>query len=161
LRLIKYPPHTMDNTNNTPGSTVDMSNMAPDNGLGTSLLTQKNIVMGAVLIVVLVILVGIFFLFSGEKAIDLSLLEQEEMELTSIDSGLNALVQDNAILDELNQTFGDILDENTEFSTVDALEESSIVQEASEADLSETLNAFAADDAVLEELYQVFGEVSQ
>ena len=46
-------------------------------------------------------------------------------------------------------------------SAVEALDESSIAKEALEADLSQTLDAFAADDAVLQELDQAFDDVSQ
>lgn len=120
---------------------------------------NKDIVRYAI-VVVLVAVVGAFFIFRGEKAFDISGFEKDEMELTRMSNDFEALFQ-GTILDEIDQTFSDILDEGAGISADDALDESSIAQEAAQADLSQTLDAFAADDAVLQELDQVFGEVLQ
>lgn len=120
---------------------------------------NKDIVRYAI-VVVLVAVVGAFFIFRGEKAFDISGFEKDEMELTRMSNDFEALFQ-GTILDEIDQTFSDILDEGAGISADDALDESSIAQEAAQADLSQTLDAFAADDAVLQELDQVFDEVLQ
>ena len=120
---------------------------------------NKDIVRYAI-VVVLVAVVGAFFIFRGEKAFDVSGFEKDEMELTRMSNDFEALFQ-GTILDEIDQTFSDILDEGAGISADDALDESSIAQEAAQADLSQTLDAFAADDAVLQELDQVFDEVLQ
>ena len=120
---------------------------------------NKDIVRYAI-VVVLVAVVGAFFIFRGEKAFDVSGFEKDEMELTRMSNDFETLFQ-GTILDEIDQTFSDILDEGAGISADDALDESSIAQEAAQADLSQTLDAFAADDAVLQELDQVFDEVLQ
>ena len=120
---------------------------------------SKNIVIG-VIVVILVVVAGAFFTFRGEEAFDVSLFDKDEAELTSIGNDIEMLSQD-VVLDEIEQTFGDILDESVGVSAVEALDESSIAKEALEADLSQTLDAFAADDAVLQELDQAFDDVSQ
>ena len=120
---------------------------------------NKDIVRYAI-VVVLVAVVGAFFIFRGEKAFDISGFEKDEMELTRMSNDFEALFQ-GTILDEIDQTFSDILDEGAGISADDALDEFSIAQEAAQADLSQTLDAFAADDAVLQELDQVFDEVLQ
>ena len=119
---------------------------------------SKNVAIGVV-VVILVVVAGAFFIFRGEEAFDVSLFEKDEAELTSIGNDIEMLSQD-AVLDELEQTFGDIL-EGAGISAAEALDESSIALEALEADLSQTLDAFASDDAVLQELDQAFGDVSQ
>jgi len=119
---------------------------------------KRDILIGVV--AVLVVVVGAFFIFRGEKAFDLSLFEKDEAELARMSNDFEMLSQDS-VLDEIDQTFGDILDEGAGISAGDALDESSIAQEAAQADLSQTLDAFAADDAALQELDQVFGEVLQ
>ena len=121
--------------------------------------TNKNIILGISIIVMVV--VGAFFIFRGDKALDVSLFERDEAELTRMSNDFESLSKDNALLDEIDQTFSDILDEGAGISADDALDESSIAQEAAQADLSQTLDAFAADDAALQELDQVFGEVLQ
>lgn len=121
---------------------------------------SKNTVIGIVA-VVLVVVVGAFFIFRGEKAFEISILDQDVAGLNSIATNLDAFSRDNAVVEEMNQTFSDILDETAGISAAEALDESSIAREASQADLSQTLNAFAADDAALSELEQVFGEVLQ
>ena len=119
---------------------------------------KRNILIGVT--AVFVVVVGAFFIFRGEKAFDVSLFEKDEAELTRMGNDIEMLSQDS-VLDEIDQTFSDILDEGAGISADDALDESSIAQEAAQADLSQTLDAFAADDAVLQELDQVFGEVLQ
>ena len=120
---------------------------------------KRDILIGVA--AVFVVVVGAFFIFRGEKAFDVSLFEKDEAELTRMSNDLESLFQDNAFLDEIDQTFSDILDEGAGISASDALDESSIAQEAAQADLSQTLDAFAADDAVLQELGQLFAEVLQ
>ena len=123
------------------------------------MITNKNVIIGVAVIAVIVV-VGAFFIFRGEKAFDVSFFEKDEAELTRMNNDFEMLSQDS-VLNEIDQTFGDILDEGAGISADDALDESSIAQEAAQADLSQTLDAFAADDAVLQELDQVFGEVLQ
>ncbi|MDP3771832.1 MAG: hypothetical protein Q8Q94_00450 [bacterium] len=122
---------------------------------------NKNAVIGIVVAVVLVVVVGAFFIFRGDKAFDVPGLDRDVGELDSISADLDAFSKDNVALEELNQTFSDILDETSGISAVEALDESSIAQESSQADFGQTLNAFAADDAALSELDQALGEVSQ
>ena len=120
---------------------------------------SKNVVIGIV-VVILVVVVGALFISRGEEAFDVSLFDKDEAELTSMGNDIEMLSQD-AVLDEIDQTFSDILDESVGVSAAEALDESSIAKEALEADLSQTLDAFAADEAVLQELDQAFEDVSQ
>jgi len=153
----------MDNANNTNNksskASVGMDNAATTNKIPTPIFTPKNIPIG--IVIVFVVVVGAFYIFRGEKAFDVFFLGQDEAELASITSDIEAVSQDNIILDELDQTFSDILDEIAGISADEALDEASIAQEASQADLSQTLDAFAADDAALQELDQSFDEVLQ
>ena len=119
---------------------------------------SKNVVIGIV-VVILVVVVGALFIPRGEEAFDVSLFDKDEAELTSMGNDIEMLSQD-AVLDEIDQTFSEIL-KGAGISADEALDESSIAKEASEADLSQTLDAFSADDAVLQELDQAFGDVSQ
>lgn len=121
---------------------------------------NKNAVIGIV-VVVLVAVVGAFFIFRGDKAFDVSGLDRDVIELDSMSADLDAFSKDNVAIEELNQTFSDLLDETVGINAAEALDESSIAQESSQADFGQTLNAFAADDAALSELDQAFGEVSQ
>lgn len=122
-------------------------------------MTNKTIVIGV--IAVLVIVGGAFFIFRGDKAFDVSQLDRDAAKLDSMAADIDAFSRDDVALEELNQTFSDILDETAGISAAEALDEQSIAQEASQADFGQTLNAFAADDAALQELDQAFGEVSQ
>lgn len=121
---------------------------------------NKNTIIG-IIVVVFVVVVGAFLLLRGDRAFDVSALARDEAELSKMVEDFEAFSQDGAILSEVDQTFGDILDEHTGISAEDALDESSIAQDAIQADSGQTLNAFAADEAALQELGQVFGEVSQ
>ena len=121
---------------------------------------NRNIVIG-IAVVVLVVVVGAFVIFRGDKAFSVSVFKKDEAELAKINNDVEMFFQDNTVLDEIDQTFGDILDEGTGISAGAALDEASIAQEASQADLSQTLDAFAADETALQELDQAFGEVSQ
>jgi len=154
----------MDNQNNpnkNNENSVNMSNMGAVDNMNkiNNMFTKNNILIGVV--VVLVIVVGAFFIFRGEKAFDVSVLDQDVAGLNSIANDLDAFSKDNVVVEEMNQTFSDILDETAGISAAEALDEQSIAQEASQADFGQTLNAFAADDAALQELDQAFGEVSQ
>lgn len=126
---------------------------------------NKNIVMGLV-VAVFVVVVGAFLFLSGDKAFNVSMLSQsalgrDEAELSNMSEDLEAFSQDNNVLSEVDQTFADILDEQVGISAEEALDEASIASEASGADLGQTLNTFAADEAALQELGQAFGEVAQ
>jgi len=120
---------------------------------------NKNIIIGIV-VIILVIVAGVLFISRGEEAFDVSLFDKDEAELTSIGNDIEMLSQD-VVLDEIEQTFNDILDEGAGISADAALDESEIAKEAAEADLSQVLDAFASDEAVLQELDQAFGDVSQ
>ena len=120
---------------------------------------NKNIVIGIV-VIILVIVAGVLFISKEEEAFDVSLFDKDEAELTSIGNDIEMFSQD-AVLDEIEQTFGDILDEGAEISADAALDESEIAKEAAEVDLSQALDAFASDEAVLQEIDQAFGDVSQ
>ncbi len=120
---------------------------------------NKNLIIA--IVVVLVVVVGAFFIFKDKKALDVSFIQGDETELAGWLSDFEAFSQDDALAAELDQTFGDILDEGAAISADAALDDSSISQEASQADFLQTLNAFAADDAALQELDQISGEVSQ
>lgn len=154
----------MDNTkdpNNTTDNNANMGGIAFRNGATASPFTQKNIFMGAALFLILLVIVWAFFTLIADNVFDVAQFEEDEAVLENIGNDLESLSQDNAFLDEIDQTFSDILDEGAGISADDALDESSIAQEAAQADLSQTLDAFAADDAVLQELDQVFGDVLQ
>ena len=74
---------------------------------------------------------------------------------------IDAFSMDDAVIEELNQTFSDILDETAGISAAEALDESSITKEAARADLSQILNVLGPDDAALSEFNQTLGEVLQ
>ena len=114
---------------------------------------NKKIIIG---IVVLVLVVGALFIIGrGGEVIDVSVFAPDESELNSLGSDINMFVQDDVVLDEVDDTFGDITDAG------DALNINTIDQEAVEADLTATLDAFDGDETILNELDQVFGEVMQ
>lgn len=121
---------------------------------------NKNLVIG-IFIIILVLVAGAFFIFKGDKAFDVSFLDKDAAELDSMAADIDAFSMDNAAIEELNQTFSDILDESAGISAAEALGESSIDKEAALADLSQILNVFGLDDAALSELNQVLGEVLQ
>ncbi len=123
------------------------------------MLKNKNIiiVIGAVIFAVAA---GAFF-FRGEEIIDVSVLELDEAEITRLGNDIEILFEENVILDEINQTFIDISDDGSGISVNDALNLDLINGEASQADLSVSFDAFTADEAILTELDQSFGEVSR
>jgi len=115
---------------------------------------NKNIIIGVV--VVLVLVVGaLLILGRGGEVIDVSVFAPDEAELNSMATDIEAFSADDTVLDEIDDTFGDITDAGDAFS-IDTID-----QEAADADLSVTLDAFAADDTVLDEIDQTLGEVSQ
>lgn len=117
---------------------------------------SRNII---VIIIVGIILAGAFFIFRGGGPIDTALFENDETELAVFGNDVAAFNQDETILDEISQTFSDILDEGAVVSTESAIELASIEKEASEADISGDLNVF--DEGILQELGQIFDEVLQ
>lgn len=121
---------------------------------------NKNAVI-SVVVIVLVVVVGAFFIFRGDKTFNVSVLDRDAAELDGIAADIDAFSKDNVAVEELNQTFGDILDETAGIGAAEALDESSIAQESSQIDTLQTLDAFAADEAALQEFDQAFGEVSQ
>ena len=147
--------------NNTPDDNNAMGNTAPMKEAPSSPFAQKNIVMGGALFVILAILVGAFFLLTADKALDVAQFEKDEAVLNEIGADIDILSQDDALFNEIDQTFGDILDEVAGIPSEEALDTSSIDAEASQVDLSDTLDAFDADNALLQELDQIFDEVSQ
>jgi len=122
---------------------------------------NKNIIIGIIVVALVVVVAGAFFVFRSKEAFDVSFISGDEIELTNWGNDLEVFAKDNTLATEFDQTFGDILDERAVISADAALNESAIAQEASQVDSSQTLNAFAADDAALRELDQVFSEVSQ
>ena len=115
---------------------------------------NKNIIIG--IVVVLVLVVGAFLILGrGGESIDVSVFVPDEAELNSMAVDIEAFSADDIVLNEVDDTFGDITDAGGAFSL------DTIDQEAAEADLSAALDAFAADDTVLDEIDQTFGEVSQ
>ena len=98
---------------------------------------------------------ALFIIGRGGEVIDVSVFAPDESELNSLGSDINMFVQDDVVLDEVDDTFGDITDAG------DALNINTIDQEAVEADLTATLDAFDGDETILNELDQVFGEVMQ
>lgn len=121
---------------------------------------NKNLII-AIVIVLVIVVAGAFFIFRGKKAFDVSFIQGDETELSNWGSDLEIFSQEDTLATELDQTFGDILDERAAISTDAALDESSINQEATQADFSQTLNASAVDESILQELDQLFGEVLQ
>lgn len=109
----------------------------------------------------LVVVVGAFFLLGGGGDFGTSQFVKDEAELAKINSALELFSQDSAILDEIDQTFADITGTTVGISAGEALSESSINQEASQVDLSQIFDDFAADDTILQEVDQGLGEVSQ
>lgn len=155
----------MENTNDqnsTPESNDEnIGETAPMGGATASPFSQKNIVMGAILFLVLFVIVGVFFILTADKALDIAQFEKDEVVLNEIGADIDVLSQDDVLFDELDQTFGDILDEVAGIPSEEALDTSSIDAEASQVDLSDTLDAFDADNALLQELDQTFDEVLQ
>lgn len=123
-----------------------------------NIFTNRKVIIS---IVIFVMVVGAFFVFRGDKAFSISLFEKDEAGLAKINNDIEIFFQDNTVLSEIDQTFSDILDEGAGISADAALDEASIAQEASQANLSQILDAFEADEAALQELDQAFGEVSQ
>ena len=116
---------------------------------------SKNVIIG-IAVVVLVVVVGVFFILGrGGEVIDVAVFIPDETELNSMAADIEAFSQDEIILNEVEDTFGDITDARDAFS-IDTID-----QEAAEVDLSATLDAFDEDENILNELDQVFGEVSQ
>lgn len=120
---------------------------------------SKNLII--VIAVILVVVAGAFSIFRGKEAIDVSVWQGDENELANWESVLEMFSQEDALGQEIDQTFGDVLDEQAGLGIDAALDETSINQEASKSDFSETLDDFTTDDAALLELNQVIGEVSQ
>lgn len=147
--------------NNAPDNNNAMGEAAPTNEVPASPFWQKNIVMGAALFLILAVLVGAFFLLTADKALDIAQFEKDEAVLNEIGADIDVLSQDDTLFDEIDQTFGDILDEVAGIPSEEALDTSSIDAEASQVDLSDTLDAFDADNALLQELDQTFDDVSQ
>lgn len=121
---------------------------------------NKNLIIGTV-VVLIIVAAGAFFIFKDGGIIDVSVWRGDEAELANGTNDLEISVQDDIFAIELNQTFNDILDEQTAISANAALNESAIAQEANQIDFSQTLNDFAADDTAIQELGQIFGEVSR
>lgn len=119
---------------------------------------MTKIIIG-VIVVVAVILVGAFLIFRGKPSIDTALFDKDEAELSAFNNNIALFDQDNTILDEINQTFSDILDEGAIVSAESALDLTSLEQEASVVDFSGDLNIL--NENILQELDQAFGEVLQ
>lgn len=121
---------------------------------------NKKLIIGVGLGVVVAI-AGVFFLLGSQPAFDTSFIQADETELASWANDLEAYSQEETVITELDLTIGDILDEAASIGAEKALDETSIIQEASQADFSQTLSASATDDAVLQEIDQISGEVLQ
>jgi len=112
-----------------------------------------------VILVVGIILVGAFLFLRGRAPIDTALFDGDEAELSAFENNLDLFSKDGAVLDEINQTFGDILDEGVGVSSESSLDLASLDAEAAGVDFSGDLNIF--DENILQELDQSFGEVLQ
>lgn len=121
---------------------------------------NKNIII-SLAVVVFVVVAGALLYRGGGTGFNISALGRDEAELSKMSEDLDAFYQDNVILSEVDQTFADIMDERVGISAEEVFDESSISNEASGADFEQTLNAFVADEATLQELDQAFGEVVQ
>ncbi|MCP6719522.1 MAG: hypothetical protein KJI71_04840 [Patescibacteria group bacterium] len=119
---------------------------------------NRNIIIG--IVIVIIILVGAFFIFRGGP-IDTSAFKADEAELDRFNQDIEAASQDSGIFNEFTQTFLDILDEVAPIPPGEALDEASINQDAAESDLSDSLDSFAADESALQEFDDTFEEVSQ
>lgn len=118
---------------------------------------NRNIIIG--IVVVIIILAGVFLIFKSKPALDTALFDKDEAELNAFNNDIALFDQDNTVLDEINQTFNDILNEGAVVSAESALDLTSLEQEASAVDFSSELNIF--DEDILQELDQSFGEVLQ
>jgi len=124
-------------------------------------------VIGAVTIMVLIIsLAGKYLSISTTRYIPLipslsSFFQSDERELNQIRQDLDSFTADELLLDELEQTYSDVLDENLVVTTENALNLDDINAEASGADISGDITAFAEDDAALDALNLSFEEVLQ
>lgn len=118
---------------------------------------NRNIIIG--IVVVIIILVGIFLIFKGKPPLDTALFDKDEEELSAFNNDIALFDQDNTALDEISQTFSDILDEGAIISAESALNLTSLEQEASAVDFSGDLNIF--NENILQEFDQAFGEVLQ
>lgn len=120
-----------------------------------------------VAIVLIIVTIASNFLSAPKARIIPSLLQVtdtlqiEEQELAQIEQDFDIFAQDELVLDELEQTYRDVLDENPVVTTEDALNVDDINREAADADISGDLNAFAEDDAALDTLNPSFEEVLQ
>ena len=120
---------------------------------------NKNIIIGFA-VVAIIIVVGAFFVLRGQETFDVSLFLADETELANLGNDIDNFFKDDALAGEFDETFGDILDERAAIGADDALNDALIAKEANQADFTQTLNDFAADDAALPELDQSIGEVS-
>jgi hypothetical protein len=124
-------------------------------------MTNKTIIIAV--IAVLVIVGGVFLLFKSRTpaVVDLNAFTNEENELTAFEADLALFVDDETVLSELDQTFSDIAETTGGVSASEALDITSISQEANLIDLSGDLTDSANDDTALQELEQILGEILQ
>jgi len=110
---------------------------------------------------VLAVIVLLFFTVVSPRLspLNTALFEKDESELNAFDNSLVFFDQRDAVLNEIDQTFSDILDESPVVSAESAIDPASIEKEASEVDYSDDLTIF--NEGILQELDQVTGEVSQ
>lgn len=120
---------------------------------------KKNIVIG--IIIVLVIIVVIYFLFIREGVLNISNLQKDEAKLADLEKDIESFNQDEILSTEFDQTFDDILGEDGVIDASAALDESSIIQEVNQIDLTQLLNALAADNAALQEFNRISNDISQ
>ena len=152
----------MKKSNDTPNNIdVGIGGITPAKEVPPSLTIQKNMIMGGVVFLLILVATGVFFFLTAGNALDMVKFKQDEMVLSAINNDLHAFSKEDVLLEEINQTLGDILDEVAGIPIEDALDLSSIDAEASQVDLSETLDAFDVDSMVSQELDLIFDEVLQ
>jgi len=108
---------------------------------------------------VLAAIIFLIFTVVSKGPLDTALFEKDESELNAFSNSLAFFDKESALLNEIDQTFSDILDESPALSPELAVEFTSIEKEGAEIDYSDDLTIFNED--ILRELDQVLGEISQ
>ncbi|MDO8571723.1 MAG: hypothetical protein Q7R79_03515 [bacterium] len=115
------------------------------------------------LVAFFVVMVTGAFLFrgAGEGVVQLSVLQEDETELAVFEKDLEIISEDEHALEEVDQTFNDILEGGFGVTLENALDDASLSQEAYDVDFWQTLDDFEHDDAALQDDNEVYAEITQ